>query len=104
MVNGIVSRRASSKRKALDPEAAEKARTTGFMLGVRALARQRRPFRAPLVMDQLTLTRFFRLVGPVLKHGPKSPTVGQVFIAAAEAASALKAPAWTAAQATDHDL
>ena len=27
------------------------------MLGVRA--RQRRPFRAPLVMDQLTCTRFF---------------------------------------------
>ena len=31
MVNGLVSRIASSKREALDPEAAEKARTTGFI-------------------------------------------------------------------------
>ena len=49
----------------LDPEATEQACTAGFihrwvhsqMLGVRA--RQRLPFRAPPVMDQLTCTRFF---------------------------------------------
>ena len=48
------------------------------MLSVRA--RQRRPFRAPPVMDQLTCTRFSGLVRPVLKRGPKSLTVGQVFV------------------------
>ena len=43
-------------------------------------ARERRPFRAPPAMDQLTCTRFFfGLVRPVLKYGPKSPTVGQIF-------------------------
>ena len=47
------------------------------MLGVGA--RQRRPCRAPPVMDQLTRTRFFfsGLVRPVLKRGPKSVLFGK---------------------------
>ena len=56
------------------------------MLGVRARARQGRPFRAPPAMTRSRArVFFFGLVG-------------------AEPASALEAPAWTAAQATDHDL
>ena len=49
---------------------------------------------------------FFFLVSfrPVLKHGPKSVTVEQVFFVGAKPASALKALAWTSAQATDCDL
>ena len=66
--------------------------------GVRA--RQRRPFRAPPVMDQLKCTRLFFLI-----HGPKSLTVERVFFCGVlKPASALKAPAWTSAQATDCDL
>ena len=67
------------------------------MLGVRA--RQMRSFRAPPVMDQLTCTGFFFLI-----YGPKSLTVEQVFLWVLEPASALKALAWTSAQATDCDL
>ena len=44
------------------------------MPGVRA--RQRRLFRAPVVMDQLTCTRFFFF----LIYGPQSRTVEQVFL------------------------
>ena len=52
------------------------------MLGVRT--RQRRPFRAPPVMDQLTCTRFFLVsFRPVFKHGPKSLTVEQIFFVGA---------------------
>ena len=43
---------------ALDPEAAEKACTTGFIHRCLACVRQRRPSRAPPVMDQLTCTGF----------------------------------------------
>ena len=43
----------------LDPEATEQACTTGFIRRCLACVRQRRPFRAPPVMDQLTWTRFF---------------------------------------------
>ena len=46
---------------------------------------------------------FFGLVRSVLKHGPKSLTVKQFFVGA-KPASALKALASTAAQATDCDL
>ena len=63
----------------LDPVAAEKAWVHSQMLDVRA--RQRRPFRAPPAMDQLTCTRLFLvLVRPLLKHGPKSLTVGLFFL------------------------
>ena len=74
------------------------------MLGVRA--RRRRPFPAPLVMDQLTCTFFFfsGLVRPVFKHGTKSPTVGQVYVVDAEPASAWKAPVGTSAPETNFDL
>ena len=71
-------------------------------LGVRA--RQRRPFRAPPAMDQLTCTRFSGRVRPVLKHGPKSLTVWHVVLCLLEPANALKAPACTSAQATVYDL
>ena len=67
------------------------------MLGMRA--RQMRPFRAPLVMDQLTCTRFFFLI-----YGPKSLTVEQVFLWVLEPPNTLKALAWTSALGTDCDL
>ena len=61
--------------------------------------------RTPPAMTSLTCTRFFLVsFRPVLKHGPKSLTVGRVFFAGAKLANALKAPAWTLAQATDCDL
>ena len=56
------------------------------MLGV--CARQRRPFRAQPVMEQLTCTHFSGLVRPVLKHRQKSLTVGQGFFVGAKPASA----------------
>ena len=43
----------------LDPDAAEKACTIGSFTGAWRVPRQKRPFRAPLPMDQLTCTRFF---------------------------------------------
>ena len=52
------------------------------ILGVRS--RQKRPFRAPPVMDQLACTRFFLICGPSL-------TVEQFFWWVLEPASALKA-------------
>ena len=44
---------------ALDPEAAEKACTTVFIHRCLVCVRQRRPFRAPLVMDQLMCAFFW---------------------------------------------
>ena len=64
----------------LDPIAAEKACTNWF------------------------IHRCLALVRPVLKQGPKSLTVGPVFFWVLKPASALNAPAWTSAQATDCDL
>ena len=47
---------------------------------------------------------FSGLVRPVFKHGPKSPTVGPVFVVDAEPASTLKAAAWTSAKASNFHL
>ena len=73
------------------------------MLGVRA--RQRRPFRAPPVMDQRTCTFFFWSRSTSLETRTReSNRWASCFFEGAKPAGALKAPAWTSAQATGCDL
>ena len=72
------------------------------MLGVRA--RQRRSFRAPLVMCQLACTHFFWSRSTRLETRTKEFNRSAKFFVGAEPASALKALAWTSAQAIDCDL
>ena len=76
---------------ALDPEAAEEASRGGHFEDC---------LRWPAHVHAFFFFSFSGLVRLVLNHGPKSPTVGQVFLSA----SALFALAWTLAQATDCDL
>ena len=84
---------------ALDPEAAEKACTTGFTDAWRACAPEAVISSAACVGPAHMHAFFSGLCRPVLKHGPKGLTFWHFFCA-----SALKAPAWTSTRATDCDL
>ena len=72
------------------------------MIGVRA--RQREAFRALPAMDQLTCTRFFWSRSTRLETRTKGSNRWASYCVGAKPGSALKALAWTSAQATDCDL